>query len=35
MKKLEERLALKTPVLEAEFAIDDQTPLVLYDCLVP
>ena len=32
---LETSLALKTPVTEAEFAIDERTPLSLYDCLVP
>ena len=32
---LEERLAIKSPTLDAEFAIDDQTPLSLYDCLIP
>ena len=32
---LEGILALKTPVLEAENAIDDRTPLSLYDCLIP
>ena len=32
---LEEILALKTPVMEAEHAIDDRTPLSLYDCLIP
>ena len=28
-------LALKTPVNEAEYAIDDRTALSLYDCLIP
>ena len=32
---LEERIAIKSPTLEAEMAIDDQTPLILYDCLIP
>ena len=32
---LEGILALKTPVLEAENAIDDRSPLGLYDCLIP
>ena len=31
----ERALALKTPVREAEYAIDDRTALSLYDCLVP
>ena len=31
----ERALALKTPVREAEFALDDQSALSLYDCLVP
>ena len=35
IEKLETKLAQKTPVLEAEYAIDDQTSLSLYDCLVP
>ena len=26
---------MKTPVMEAEFAIDDRSLLSLYDCLVP
>lgn len=28
-------LAQKTPVFEAEYALDERTPLSLYDCLVP
>ena len=32
---LEVLLALKTPVTEAEYAIDERTSLSLYDCLVP
>lgn len=32
---LEQRLAIKSPILEAEYAIDDATALSLYDCLVP
>ena len=28
-------LAMKTPVCEAENAIDDRSPLGLYDCLIP
>ena len=26
---------MKTPVMEAEFAIDERSPLSLYDCLIP
>ena len=33
--KLEERLAMRSPTLEAEHAIDDRTALTLYDCLMP
>lgn len=32
---LETRLALKSPTLEAEYAIDEASSLSLYDCLVP
>ena len=32
---LERGLALKSPVMEAEYAIDERTALSLYDCLVP
>ena len=32
---LEGVLSLKTPVLEAENALDDRAPLSLYDCLLP
>ena len=28
-------LAQKSPVFEAEYALDERTPLSLYDCLVP
>lgn len=35
MALLELALASKTPVMDAEYAIDDRTPLSLYDCLVP
>ena len=35
MKVLEKAIALRTPVMEAEFAIDDRTSLNLYDCLIP
>lgn len=31
----ERAFALKTPVLEAEYAMDDRTALNLYDCLIP
>lgn len=32
---LEEVVALKTPVMEAEYALDERTALSLYDCLTP
>ena len=32
---LERSLAEKTPVNEAEFAFAEQTPLKLYDCIIP
>ena len=32
---LELRLACKSPTLDAEFALDEKTPLILYDCLIP
>ena len=32
---LEIALAQKTPVMEAENAIDDRNPLSAFDCLVP
>ena len=35
MPYLEQALVLKTPVMEAEFAMDDRSPLNLYDCLIP
>ena len=35
IKMLEITLAQKTPVFEAEHAIIEETPLRLYDCLVP
>ena len=35
MSMLEVALAQKTPVMEAEFAMDDRTSLNLFDCLVP
>lgn len=31
----ERALALKAPVREADFALDDESALSLYDCLVP
>ena len=33
--KLEQKLAIKTPVFEAEHAIDERSALCMYDCLVP
>ena len=35
MVHLEQCLAQKTPVMEAEFALDERSALSLYDCLVP
>ena len=35
MKYMELAVAQKSPVMEAEHAIDDRTALSLYDCLVP
>ena len=32
---LERCFALKTPVMEAEFALDERSALSLYDCLIP
>ena len=32
---LEQCFALKTPIMEAEYALDERSPLSLYDCLVP
>ena len=31
----ERALALKSPVMEAEYAFDQRTALSLYDCLIP
>ena len=31
----EQALALKAPVREAEYALDERTHLQLYDCLIP
>ena len=33
--QLETIVAMKTPVMEAEYAIDDCTAMSLYDCLIP
>ena len=35
IKNLEQHLALKTPVMEAELAFDESSALSLYDCLIP
>ena len=35
VKSLEIALARKTPVMEAEHAIDDTNPLSNFDCLIP
>ena len=35
MVEVEIALALKNPTLEAEYQLSDETPLKLYDCLVP
>lgn len=32
---VERALALKSPVMEAEYALDDSSALSLYDCLIP
>ena len=32
---LEKAYVLKTPVMEAEHALDERTALSLYDCLIP
>ena len=32
---LERHLALKTPVMEAEFALDETSAISFYDCLIP
>ena len=34
-KIAEQLYSIKTPVMEAEFAVDETTALSLYDCLVP
>ena len=31
----EAALALKGPIMEAEHALDERSPLSLYDCLIP
>ena len=35
MKCLEQALSLRTPVMEAEHALDDRTAIDLYNCLIP
>ena len=35
LRYLEACLASKTPINEAEYAFTDQTPLKLYDCIIP
>ena len=35
LRNLESMLAQKSPVNEAEYAWDERTPLILYDCLTP
>ena len=35
IKMLEMALAQKTPVMEAENAIDEKNPLSAFDCIVP
>ena len=35
MVYLEQMVALKTPVMQAEHVIDDTTALSFYDCLIP
>ena len=35
MALMEKLLAMKSPTLEAEYAIDERTYLSLYDCLIP
>ena len=35
IKMLEQALAQKTPVMEAEHAIDDTNSLSAFDCLIP
>ena len=34
-KTAEQLSSVKTPVMEAEFAIDERSALSLYDCMVP
>jgi len=34
-KQTEVLLAQKTPVFESEYALEESSPLTLYDCLVP
>ena len=33
--RAEQRLVLKNPVLEAEYILNSDSPLKLYDCLIP
>lgn len=35
VKLLEQALCLRTPVMEAEYAIDDRSPIDFYNCLIP
>lgn len=35
VRTIESMLAQKSPVNEAEYAFDERTPLILYDCLTP
>ena len=35
MKNAECALAMKTSVFEAEYGLDEQNPINLYDCLIP
>ena len=34
-KFAEQLSSVKTPVMEAEFAIDERSPLSLFDCIIP
>ena len=35
MKTLENMISLKTPICEAEYALEEKSPLDLYNCLIP
>lgn len=35
INSLEQYCALKSPMMEAELALDDKSALSLYDCLIP